>query len=640
MLKDFGGNVAIIIALLFIGSLAAERLGLRLPNDENARRNGVNMPIGLGFGILGSCLILFGIEYAPGILFDLRHIPIFLAAAFFGGGTGLVAAAVISAMRMIMFQQFDANTWIAAAAVMSCAGVSALLGYLIRRRLYAYVAMNVVGNVILIAVVYGGLPLTPSLVETMIHHIVFSIVAGTLGYMAARYLIRSHRSFLNLTNLTSELRALLFNLNSGVVVEDDERQLKYANQKFCDIFQLEINSDQLTGKSFRQLALEAKELFEEEERYARSVYILTASRVPLLNEEWRLKDGRTLERDYIPILKDGETVGHLWSYRDITHRKQTEEELAESENLHKSIVELSPDPIFIVNDAGEVVLANLKVEESLETTGHGMIGQHVSRFVHEDSYIIVSEHMRSILDKQTSISGIEIKLVRMDGSVIDVEVSASPIRYKRKRAILGIFRDITERKLLVEKTMEANRLLELLSNSDGLTGMANRRRYDDQLNKEWMRSARNGTSLSLIMLDIDCFKMYNDTYGHSEGDTCLKKVAAEIERELKRPGDFAARYGGEEFSVILPETDEEGALRVAESIRAAVEALRIEHRYGVNRDVVTVSLGVATVVAQADDEPKSLLDKADQALYASKRSGRNRAFGYSRIQEIQESRSE
>jgi two-component system chemotaxis family response regulator WspR len=170
---------------------------------------------------------------------------------------------------------------------------------------------------------------------------------------------------------------------------------------------------------------------------------------------------------------------------------------------------------------------------------------------------------------------------------------------------------------------EANIELQKLAALDGLTGIANRRRFDQAMQTEWQRGQREGKALSLIMCDVDCFKLYNDTYGHPAGDLCLKKTAAVFTEHLKRPADLVARYGGEEFAIVLPATGPEGALQVANACRAHLEALAIEHS-GAAGGIVTVSLGVATMMPAPGCGPDELIARADQALYASKQGGRNR----------------
>jgi diguanylate cyclase (GGDEF)-like protein len=170
----------------------------------------------------------------------------------------------------------------------------------------------------------------------------------------------------------------------------------------------------------------------------------------------------------------------------------------------------------------------------------------------------------------------------------------------------------------------ANQTLRRLAALDGLTQIANRRRFDEQMNLEWRRMSREKSALSLIMCDIDHFKLYNDAYGHQMGDDCLRAVAQAIGNSLRRPADLVARYGGEEFGVILPATDAEGALRVARDIQKRIEELGVAHKTSPVAPHVTLSLGLATMVPRTDLPPEQLVESADRALYQAKAQGRNR----------------
>ena len=165
--------------------------------------------------------------------------------------------------------------------------------------------------------------------------------------------------------------------------------------------------------------------------------------------------------------------------------------------------------------------------------------------------------------------------------------------------------------------------LSQLALLDSLTQVFNRRYFDRQLNLEWRRLKRIPSPMSLIMCDVDCFKIYNDTYGHQKGDECLQQVAKALSRVLKRPGDILARYGGEEFVVILPHTPQSGAIKVAEDIRVAVKELNIPHLNSSVDSVVTISVGVADTVPNSKDNPNLLVEAADLALYEAKKRGRN-----------------
>jgi diguanylate cyclase (GGDEF)-like protein len=167
-------------------------------------------------------------------------------------------------------------------------------------------------------------------------------------------------------------------------------------------------------------------------------------------------------------------------------------------------------------------------------------------------------------------------------------------------------------------------LLRSMAFQDGLTGIANRRRFDETLDNEWRFCRRSHISLSLIMIDIDLFKQYNDRYGHLAGDACLQAVAGALNLRMGRSHDLVARYGGEEFVCLLPGTTLDGALILAESLREAVQALGIRHQASTASEVVTISLGVATVVPNGQLSPDLLVAAADGQLYAAKRAGRNR----------------
>jgi diguanylate cyclase (GGDEF)-like protein/PAS domain S-box-containing protein len=188
----------------------------------------------------------------------------------------------------------------------------------------------------------------------------------------------------------------------------------------------------------------------------------------------------------------------------------------------------------------------------------------------------------------------------------------------------GVVSDITEQKLAEMALEESNQKLALLSITDGLTGISNRRRFDEALSIECGRHVRSGGKLSLILLDIDHFKAFNDIYGHVHGDECLRRIARVIADCAARATDLPARYGGEEFACILPETDIGGALAIAERIRSGIESLAIPHDGSHVSDSVTASLGVLTVQPVLDGSINEIVHRVDELLYQAKSLGRNR----------------
>ncbi len=194
----------------------------------------------------------------------------------------------------------------------------------------------------------------------------------------------------------------------------------------------------------------------------------------------------------------------------------------------------------------------------------------------------------------------------------------------RVRTGLRLKHETDSRKSREHALEERNNMLERLSFLDGLTGVANRRYFDESISQEWRRAARESKSLGMVMLDIDFFKFFNDNYGHQKGDYCLKQVASALNEGLNRPGDFVARYGGEEFTIVLPNTDTDGAVFVAEGMRKTVEDLGIPHAYSKVCDYVTVSLGAGSIFPSMDMNPSRLISMVDNALYQAKNEGRNR----------------
>ncbi|WP_428827669.1 diguanylate cyclase [Azonexus sp. IMCC34842] len=198
------------------------------------------------------------------------------------------------------------------------------------------------------------------------------------------------------------------------------------------------------------------------------------------------------------------------------------------------------------------------------------------------------------------------------------------------RAMQRIIQMRTSLVVLARKLDTANHELKRLSASDGLTGIANRRFFDEYISREWRRARRSATSIALLMCDVDHFKLYNDTYGHQAGDDCLRQVANAIATNLERASDIAARYGGEEFAVVLPETAIGGTLFVAEKIRHAIHQLNIPHSAS-QLGRVTLSIGIAAATPDAGNSAEELIKAADQALYKAKDEGRDRVCRFDKL---------
>jgi diguanylate cyclase (GGDEF)-like protein/PAS domain S-box-containing protein len=291
-------------------------------------------------------------------------------------------------------------------------------------------------------------------------------------------------------------------------------------------------------------------------------------------------------------------------------------------------------PTFVISPKRQVVIWNRACERLTGVAASELVGttEHWRAFYEKQRYCLAdvvalkrpdklaslySEH--TIPDDGLGFSAKNWCVMPRLGNQLYLAIDAGPIHDESGKliAVVETLRDMTDQK-------RAETALKTLAASDGLTGLANRRSFDQTLAMEWSRALRTKKPLSLLFADVDHFKLYNDLHGHQRGDECLRAVAAIIGENTLRPADLSARYGGEEFATIMPETDHKGARKVAERLRSVIEGLRLHHGAPSAGPVVTLSIGIATVVPNEDACPDWLLTQADQALYAAKHSGRNR----------------
>jgi diguanylate cyclase (GGDEF)-like protein/PAS domain S-box-containing protein len=294
------------------------------------------------------------------------------------------------------------------------------------------------------------------------------------------------------------------------------------------------------------------------------------------------------------------------------------------DNSYRLIAENSADIIMRVNRVSRATYVSRSSFQVLGWKPEELIGQPPDRFVFVDDLpALVSAAERALRgerDGQTDT----FRMLHKNGKTIWMETRPRLIRGSftgEQGDVVIVMRDITDRKNLELELSE-------LALIDSLTGLANRRAFDQALEREWRRTLREGLEMSLLLLDLDHFKRFNDQYGHQVGDDCLRAVAAAILNTVRRPEDIAARYGGEEIAVILPNTQNASAMLIAEKLRSAVEGLRLPHSANPEGGGwVTASVGAATAISRSGGTivmPQTLLSAADAALYNAKREGRNR----------------
>jgi len=304
--------------------------------------------------------------------------------------------------------------------------------------------------------------------------------------------------------------------------------------------------------------------------------------------------------------------------------RRLQKSLETSEAYFRLLAETSRDVIVLTDLEGGRRYVSPAAAELLGWSPDELVGGSYRDLVHPDD---LAEWKSLLADSSTGTTGkiLQYRCRKKDGSYLWMESNLrlyhDPTTGK-PFGFVNVVRDISGRKAAEEDLEKAFRLVESLASIDGLTEIANRRRLDQVLEHEWRLAIRTNSDISLLLIDVDHFKAYNDIYGHLAGDDCLRRLAKVILEMVARPSDLVARYGGEEFAVVLPNTPPPGAMQVADRIRVAVQELDMPHA-GNPHHVVTVSIGCATETPEMDSKLESLIDAADHALYRAKNAGRN-----------------
>ncbi|MGB8687231.1 MAG: GAF domain-containing protein [Microcoleus sp.] len=308
-------------------------------------------------------------------------------------------------------------------------------------------------------------------------------------------------------------------------------------------------------------------------------------------------------------------------------------QLQESEERYRSVITTMTEGVVLQLANGQITACNASAERIIGLTPDQMMGRTSVdldwRTVQEDGSPFPGEQHPAMITLGTGkpLSNVVMGIHKADRTLTWISINSQPLFHLHQSlpyAVVTTFADITERKQVEEMLRNQAQRDRLIATTDGLTQVANRRCFDRRLQSEWPTLIEGQKLLSLIMLDVDYFKRYNDCYGHQAGDLCLVKVASSAALAVRRSSDLLARYGGEEFAVILPHTDAAGAISVAESIQKAIRDLGIPHQQSEVSEIVTVSMGIATVIPSLGSSPDELVALADQALYDAKQQGRDR----------------
>lgn len=409
------------------------------------------------------------------------------------------------------------------------------------------------------------------------------------------------------------LREITSALGEGLLVVNEKAAIEFVNVAACTM--LAYHETELLGKNFRELFEQLPHVPDAAAECKILEEINTGTLYVSEDEYFLRKDGTRFPIALITTpIKLTETIqGMVIAFHDITQSVQERNRLREME----AAIEQSPVSVLIVDKQRTIIYVNPQI---IKLTGYGkdeLIGQKIDIFYDNLAQRNALTDLWKTLRSGVPWTG-ELLYLRKNKTPFWQSWSIAPVfnHYGVIQHFVGVGEDITEKKKL-------HSLLQELSYLDGLTGVANRRRFDEFLNHEWNHALRYTKPIAIIMMDIDFFKRYNDTLGHLAGDDALKHVAHALKNRLARRSDLLARYGGEEFTCVLPETTIADAVKFAESLRQAVYSLELPHPDSDVSSFITLSVGVAGCIPK-DDNPSNLLALADAALYRAKTLGRNR----------------
>lgn len=481
------------------------------------------------------------------------------------------------------------------------------------------------------------------------------LLVWSLVRTRARALTLASRMTTALRERNERLREITATLGEGVIVQDADGVITFANPAATE--HLGWTQEELTGRHARSSILSNKPDDSDLVQALRQGKSFTSEQRYLTRRDGSLLPVALSAR---PISRNGAYAGNVVAFHDITEQLRIQEALRRNEQFH-ALFEYSVEGLLLVDVGGHVVDVNRVACEMLGYEREHLVDRYAGEFMHlAQSGLLGAERMAEALDDRRAQTAVnEVECTRADGTTFAAEITFSPVEHEDRRLFLVTARDVSARKASEEvitkmlselavarrqaeranqELQATNEKLLQLSQQDPLTGIANRRHFNEFLRHEWQRALRDHTDLSLVLLDIDYFKAYNDHYGHQAGDLCLRRVASVLGAEINRPGDMLARYGGEEFVIVLPNTPIEGAAHIAETLRKAIERVAIEHAHSPAAPTVTLSMGVAGMTAAPNVTADMLLHAADRALYKAKRGGRNRVVLSLQFQGAQGSR--
>jgi diguanylate cyclase (GGDEF)-like protein/PAS domain S-box-containing protein len=606
--------VAMFVSVWIHTHVWVDRLGARTSSAA----------FGLLMGMAAIVVMSLPVKLMPGVMIDLRFVTIALSGLFGGPVAGLITGVMAGAFRIHEggAGAFAGTISVLAAMIVTTAGHQLLRGRPPMRRDILIIAATVaiasrIGLVVLPWHIVEAYMKTAALPSAVLDFGTI-VLLGLALYQERRRIeaLQSKRIY----------KLVVDALPDCLNVKDLQGRFILANPATADLMQAE-ETKALIGKSdfdfypeavareFKQVdmaALMAGKSINIEQSFTRADGVDT----------W-LSSMKTPLTDY-----HGDVVGLITHNRDITRRKELESELAQSRAQLSYALTHMADGLVLYDSSRRLLLCNEQYRSMFPKTAHlrvpGAMQRDILRAAAETGEIVMpADRIEAWIEDIVDANRVGNQQIQLgDGRWLDVRA-----RPTDDGGRLSVFSDITSAKTAESELLAANEKLNHLAHRDGLTDLSTRRAFDDAIEREFSRSRRSGSPLSLLLIDVDFFKLYNDQYGHPAGDECLRIVSRCIETTARRPSDLAARYGGEEFAVILPDTDARGAFVIAEALKSAVRALKVPHEASQKKHL-TVSIGVSTFDGDGAASVGQLVRRADEALYGAKAAGRDRVHGW------------
>lgn len=587
------------------------------------RRAGLGLVMGLG----AVAMMSLPVVVQPGLFLDLR-VSLIAQAALFGGPIGaLVAVLVAGAYRILL-----GGAGIIPGLVLI--GLGALMGlgvhWLTRGQAVRRMDVVVLGLGALLVSLVTLLLIPTAMIETALPNLVVSVPAiAFLSTLLAGLAIRSDDQRRRVEHLNQTFRQVIETLPEALNVKDAEGRFIIANAATARLMRA-TEAQSLIGKTdgdFYPAEIAAQFRADEED-------VLRDGVSKELEQRLTFDDGTELWLSTLKTpLKDakGRPFALVTHNRDFTSRKRLEQELERARAQLEGAMSGMADALIAFDRDANIVFCNEQYRRLFPLTADvrvpGVNLRKVLRIAYErgEQADIQPDEVDDWIEG--AVAGLRDESDR-EMHLADGRWLHSRVRTLSDGTSLSVISDVSSIKRADEALAEVNKHLKLLAATDALTGLKNRRTFDEMLAKEFSRSSRHHHPLSVLMVDVDFFKSFNDTYGHQAGDDALRAVARALREVARRPADIVARYGGEEFALVLPDTDSDGATAVAEVLCDAVRNLHIPNGRS-SGGVVTVSVGVATASrTNLLAAPEDLVRQSDAALYLAKGQGRDGVQAY------------